>query len=350
MSRPAGRIFRFEVRLDEIEPAIWRQIEVPSNYTFWDLHVAIQDAMGWLDYHLHEFTPVQPAAAGPVRIGIPEDSIEEEVLAGWLVPIAMYFAAAGDSALYEYDFGDGWSHDVRLVAIEAKKPGAKYPRCTGGGRACPPEDCGGVPGYEDLLEILSDSSHEEHADTIAWLQGHAGHYHPYHPDGFDPRKVKFWNPKKRLKMMLDEYLRQRAAQDQRKHIAVCHVLVRDGNPKRILGYYTLSNYSVGFDTLPEALASRLPKYPRLPAALLGRLAVDQDFRGQGHGEWLLLDAMRRAFTQVASQMAIYALVVHAKDERAAEFYERYGFQRFPASPLALFTPMATIAKLFEDWR
>ena len=145
---------------------------------------------------------------------------------------------------------------------------------------------------------------------------------------------------------LDEYLQRRALQDQRRRTAVCHVLVSPDDPARIIGYYTLSSYTIRLADLPDALVGKLPRYPDVPCALLGRLAVDTAFRGRRLGEFLLLDAMHRCFTRVASQMAIYALVTHAKNDAAAAFYRRYDYMPFPASPLTLFLPMATIAELF----
>lgn len=145
---------------------------------------------------------------------------------------------------------------------------------------------------------------------------------------------------------LDEYLQRRALQDQRRRTAVCHVLVSPDDPARIIGYYTLSSYTIRLADLPDALVGKLPRYPDVPCALLGRLAVDTAFRGRRLGEFLLLDAMHRCFTRVASQMAVYALVTHAKNDAAAAFYRRYDYMPLPASPLTLFLPMATIAELF----
>lgn len=147
---------------------------------------------------------------------------------------------------------------------------------------------------------------------------------------------------------LEEYLRRRALQDQRKRIAICHVLVAPDEPTRVLGYYTLSGYTVHLTDLPADASARLPRYPDVPAALLGRLAVAQDRRGQGLGELLLMDAMHRCFTRVASQMGVHALVTHAKNDTAAAFYRRYDFVSLPATPLTLFLPMSTIAGLYED--
>lgn len=129
-------------------------------------------------------------------------------------------------------------------------------------------------------------------------------------------------------------------------VAVIWVL-HDGAEDRIAGYYTLSNVTILLDELPEQLARRLPKYPNLPATLLGRLAVDQDYKGRGLGGQLLFDALIRAF-HVSSNVGSMAVVTDPKNEEAQSFYERYGFE-----PLAttgrprLFLPMGTIAKLSE---
>lgn len=202
MSTPKSRICRLKVSLLDIDPAIWRVIEVPETYTFWDLHVAIQDSMGWLDYHLHAFVPDSSDESKAVPIGIPDGPLDDGFLAGWTVPISSHLANSGDAVRYDYDFGDGWSHVVELMAIVPRERGAKYPRCIDGERACPPEDCGGVPGYYRLLEILGDPSDDEHGEMVEWLKGHAKNYWPYHADEFDPASVSFWDPKKRWKMMM----------------------------------------------------------------------------------------------------------------------------------------------------
>jgi hypothetical protein len=194
-------IFQFRFELVGIEPLIWRRVQVPSKYSFWDLHVAIQDSMGWLDYHLHAFRVRMPYKRKIVEIGIPtENYYEEPVSPGWEIPITEYFTEPGKSAPYEYDFGDGWEHIILLEGILLKEQGVRYPRCVAGERACPPEDCGGVPGYYELIKILKNPKHPEYRDHIEWLKGHAKNYYPYKPDQFDPEKVDFWDPKKRWKM------------------------------------------------------------------------------------------------------------------------------------------------------
>lgn len=141
---------------------------------------------------------------------------------------------------------------------------------------------------------------------------------------------------------LDAYLRRQAAQDVRRRVAQVFVAVGE-TPDRIDGYYTLSAASFAKDDLPPELAKRLPHYP-VPAAVLGRLAVDRARQGTGLGEALLLDAIRRVLRASAS-LAVYALIVDAKNERARAFYERYGFRPFPDTPRRLFLPLETFEKL-----
>ena len=200
--------YRFKIELMGIEPLIWRIIEVPSTYTFWDLHVAIQDSMGWLDYHLHSFRLLPPRKRKPILIGIPydefEDDFEEDTLAGWEIPVNQFLNEPGDEAVYEYDFGDGWCHKVMLEGINLQEAGKQYPHCLSGERACPPEDCGGIPGYYNLLDILQGNDNEERDDINAWLKGHEKKYYPYDPEYFKPDNITFWNPKKRWKMAFED--------------------------------------------------------------------------------------------------------------------------------------------------
>jgi len=188
---------QFRVTLAEVEPHVWRRIEVPASYTFWDLHVAVQDAMGWLDYHLHMFRVRNPVTGEIDEIGIPdEDAFEGDpvCLPGWEVPVAGYFDAVSTHATYEYDFGDGWVHEIELEAVGRRQTGTNYPRCLDGQRACPPEDCGGPHGYARLLETIADPTDEEYESTMEWLGGE------FDPDAFSPRKVRFDNPKKRWRI------------------------------------------------------------------------------------------------------------------------------------------------------
>ena len=193
-------IYQFRVELLDIEPAIWRRIQVPAEYSFWDLHVAIQDAMGWLDYHLHLFRMKKPRGRKVIAIGIPDQDFDKDVLPGWRVPISEYFSEPGAAAEYTYDFGDDWHHRILLEGVLLREPSVAYPVCTAGERACPPEDCGSIPGYLRLLEVLSNPDDEEYDDMNAWLEGHAKNYFPYRPEHFDPAEVAFWDPAKRWKL------------------------------------------------------------------------------------------------------------------------------------------------------
>lgn len=194
-------VCQFKITLQEIEPAIWRRIQVPATYSFWDLHVAIADSMGWLDYHFHLFRFGNPAKRNALYIGIPdEDRDETGTVPGWEIDIREHFTEPGIAALYRYDFGNGWEHEVLLEGILLKEQGVKYPRCIDGKRACPPEDCGGVPGYYSVLEILADPGHEDYEDTVTWAGGQTRGGHPWQPDRFTPEDVHFDNPDKRWKM------------------------------------------------------------------------------------------------------------------------------------------------------
>ena len=140
---------------------------------------------------------------------------------------------------------------------------------------------------------------------------------------------------------LDRYFRTQAGQDARKNMAAPFVLVLPAGA--IGGYYTLSSTAMKLTDLPAETIRRLPRYPLVPAILLGRLAVDLRYRGKGYGRFLLADALLRA---VRSEIASFAVVVEAKDEAARRFYERESFLPLPETPMQLFRPMADITKLF----
>jgi len=185
-------VLQFKVSLDEIRPQIWRRIQVPIDYNFWDLHVAIQDSMGWLDYHLHHFVIKDRRQKKDVRIGIPDFEMKDEkyeIYPGWELGITEFYTEIGQKTQYIYDYGDDWIHTVELEGY-LKKEKKKYPLCIDGKRACPPEDCGGVPGYYNLIEVLKHPNHEEHDQMKQW----AGNWNP---GGFAKNKIKFFDPFKR---------------------------------------------------------------------------------------------------------------------------------------------------------
>lgn len=165
---------RLTVVLRDVAPRVWRELDVDPGITFAELHDAIQRAMGWKDCHLHEFS------VGPVRIGRPDhdefydapSTLDERRL-------GLADAIGGVRRFeYWYDFGDDWRHDIDIGRREATSDEAPGAVLVAGGGACPPEDCGGSAGYEDLLAVLRDPAHPEYEDTRAW----AG---KFDPDRFD---------------------------------------------------------------------------------------------------------------------------------------------------------------------
>jgi hypothetical protein len=194
MKKKYDRVYQFKIALRDIKPPIWRRIQVPETYTFWDLHVAIQDAMGWSDHHLHEFEMVNPSTGLKVNIGIPAEVFAREILPEWKQKIADYFSMENRSADYVYDFGDSWEHKIRLEKILPREKNINYPVCIKGKRACPPEDCGGVWGYEGFLEAIKDPNHEEHKEMLEWVGGE------FDPEHFDANEVIFDDPDKRRKI------------------------------------------------------------------------------------------------------------------------------------------------------
>lgn len=144
--------------------------------------------------------------------------------------------------------------------------------------------------------------------------------------------------------MLDRYLQKQAGQDVSKHVTAAFVITPDG--ETIAGFYTLSAHTVNLGDLPDHVAKKLPRYPNVPATLLGRLAVSLDFRGKGVGELPLVDAFKRVLAS-AQNIASAVVVVDAKDEGAREFYLRHDFIPLPSQPNRLFYPVKTIEKLFK---
>jgi len=188
-----GSIFQFKITLQETEPVIWRRIQISDAYSFWDLHVAIQDSMGWLDYHLHNFEIIDPLTKKKQLMGIPDDEGFdcEKTLSGCEYRIKDYIAA-NNKMLYLYDYGDNWLHLIEYEGLYIKEVGRKYPICLAGKQACPPEDVGSISGYYNFLDAIKDPSHEDHGAMLEWMGEKI-----YDPEDFNPEKVKFYNPKAR---------------------------------------------------------------------------------------------------------------------------------------------------------
>lgn len=158
-------IYRMRIDLRGITPPIWRRIEVP-DCSLAELHVAIQAAMGWTDCHLHEFEINRDRYRVPSPFGGDEDM---GTIDARDVLLSEVIRGKGAKFRYMYDFGDSWNHSIKVEAVEAADPKQSYPRCVKGNRNCPPEDCGGVWGYEELIEILTDPNHPEHEERLDWI-------------------------------------------------------------------------------------------------------------------------------------------------------------------------------------
>lgn len=144
--------------------------------------------------------------------------------------------------------------------------------------------------------------------------------------------------------LLDDWFRKQAGQEERRNIARVFVALDDES--RVAGFYSLSAFTLEIDKVPEPLAKKLPRYDKIPAALIGRLARDEHYRGQGVGELLMADAFTRILT-AAQGLAVYAIVVDAKDEAASNFYQSFGFTPFPNHPDRLFMLTSTAASAFS---
>lgn len=143
---------------------------------------------------------------------------------------------------------------------------------------------------------------------------------------------------------LDNYIRKQASQDVKRRVSTVFVLI-DEPEFNVLAYYTLSTYTIDITVLDEAFAKSLPRYPLLPATILGRLAVDDRQKGKRFGELMLLDALQKALN-ASTQVASLAVIAEALDETALSFYLKYGFQQFRQEPMKLYLPMKYIEALY----
>ena len=190
-----NRVLQFKIEVLDIEPLIWRRILVPAEYNFWDLHVAIQDSIGWFGWHLHHFEIKGKGKRKKVQIGIPDFyqmDVENDIFPGWEIPVLDYFNDLGVTADYFYDYGDSWRLSVKLEGYIFQERGMKYPVCLDGERAGPPEDSGGVAGYNEILEDLSNPKNKEYKSTREWVG------ELWNSENFDKNKVVFEKPYYRL--------------------------------------------------------------------------------------------------------------------------------------------------------
>jgi hypothetical protein len=176
LPRGQREVFQLKIVLEDSKPPIWRRVLVPANLRLPDLHGVVQLAMGWRDAHLYHFMVGNRSES--VRFyGDPDlldidlmQQAEGRFINDLNVPIDHLLVNRNDWIRYEYDFGDGWIHRLTLEDIHVQPLKlARLPRCVAGRRACPPEDSGGVPGYEQVLEILANPAHPEHQELLVWI-------------------------------------------------------------------------------------------------------------------------------------------------------------------------------------
>ena len=181
---PVNTLLQLKVTLGGSRPEIWRRLLVPADIKLSDLHVVLQTAMGWEECHLHCFrhedeTYEPKAARKGLGFFLPERNKDEsKVRLGDLVN------TEGDWLVYDYDFGDGWEHEVRVEkVVPVGGAGTRRAICLAGERACPPEDCGGLPGFDHLLKVMANRKHPEHREMLEWLGER------FDPKDFDATRV-----------------------------------------------------------------------------------------------------------------------------------------------------------------
>lgn len=160
------RVYQLDIRLTGIEPPIWRRILVSDQISLASLHLLFQIVMGWEHSHLHQFI------VDGIRYGEPDPEYDEEMKDERRSTLHTIAREKDASFVYEYDFGDGWQHPVTVEDIWTRTEQMLVPRCLDGKRACPPEDCGGTGGYQNLLEVLRDRRHPEYRQLRTWVGSH----------------------------------------------------------------------------------------------------------------------------------------------------------------------------------
>ena len=158
----AKKTYQIQIALKGVKPKIWRRVLVDSDISLNDFHNIIQAAMGWTNSHLHSFSDGFEEYA-------PEDLEIDDTIDSETVKLDEILQVEKDKITYEYDFGDGWEHNIILEKILLPDTKLQMPRCIAGKRNCPPEDCGGIWGYEDLLEIINQPDHEQYKEYKDWL-------------------------------------------------------------------------------------------------------------------------------------------------------------------------------------
>lgn len=200
-------VFQLKITLNHSKPSIWRRVLVPADYTFFDLHCAIQSAMGWTDSHLHAFYIEGQKEKERIMIKFPDregdDFYGSKPFDERTERIADYFGKKIKQCVYCYDFGDNWDHAVLFEKKLLPDLTTVYPKCLAGKGACPPENCGGVWGYDDLKKNIKNPKHPEHGEILEWLC--IEDQSEFDSLAFNPDEVEFENPKQRLKEYEHEF-------------------------------------------------------------------------------------------------------------------------------------------------
>jgi hypothetical protein len=171
------KIFELEIVLAGVAPPVRRRVQVPGEVDLAVLHEVVQSVMGWTNSHLHEFE-----IAGR-RYGIPDPDWPSQQVTDESRAKLFRLVKPGDRFGYVYDFGDNWAHELTVKRVFAAQPGVRYPRCIAGQGACPPEDVGGIWGYEEFQAVMADPAHPDHAERLEWAGG------PFDPHRFDSHEA-----------------------------------------------------------------------------------------------------------------------------------------------------------------
>jgi len=176
-----NQIYQIQIALKDFKPKIWRRLLIPADTLLSDLHKIIQTSMGWTNSHLHQF--IKDRTYYTVKVKDDDTWDEMDNVDYKRMKISDLLKTEKQKIKYEYDFGDGWEHDVILEKILVRDEKIKYPICIAGKMSCPPEDCGGSWGYADMLEILKNPAHPEYKEFVDWLD------EDFDPEYFDKEEV-----------------------------------------------------------------------------------------------------------------------------------------------------------------
>ncbi len=197
--KPSARACQLKVVLLDSKPCVWRRLQVPGNANLGWLHAVLQTAMGWTNSHLHHFLSKDARYSDPRHLeSIGSGDEDRDEAKAILLQVA---PAEGAQFGYEYDFGDSWEHAITVEKVLPHASGT-IALCLDGANTCPPEDCGGVWGYADLLKVLKNPKHPEHKNMKEWIGSE------FDPKAFDPAKINFWLRKLKWPKVTEAHLRK----------------------------------------------------------------------------------------------------------------------------------------------